>query len=122
MKVSYNWLKELVDLNGISQEKFLKDLSLYCIEIDGVEAISSAKGLVVGKVLEKEKHPNADKLSVCQVDVGTDVRQIVCGAPNCEAGKKVIVAFLELLYLGEKLTSQKLEGLNHLECCVRCMN
>jgi tRNA-binding protein len=47
---------------------------------------------VVGYVKEKKKHPNADKLSVCQVDVGTEVLQIVCGAPNVEAGQKVVVA------------------------------
>ncbi|MBM6616402.1 YtpR family tRNA-binding protein [Bacillus suaedaesalsae] len=47
---------------------------------------------VVGFVLEKEKHPNADKLSVCKVDVGTETLQIVCGAPNVDAGQKVVVA------------------------------
>lgn len=47
---------------------------------------------VVGYVKEKEKHPNADKLSVCKVDVGTEELQIVCGAPNVEAGQKVVVA------------------------------
>ncbi|NNU90532.1 YtpR family tRNA-binding protein [Anoxybacillus sp. CHMUD] len=47
---------------------------------------------VVGYVKEKEKHPNADKLSVCQVDIGTETLQIVCGAPNVEAGQKVVVA------------------------------
>lgn len=47
---------------------------------------------VVGYVMEKEKHPNADKLSVCQVDVGTEKLQIVCGAPNVDAGQKVVVA------------------------------
>lgn len=47
---------------------------------------------VVGAVLSKDKHPNADKLSVCQVDVGTEILQIVCGAPNVEAGQRVVVA------------------------------
>jgi tRNA-binding protein len=47
---------------------------------------------VVGYVKSKEKHPNADKLSVCQVDIGTETLQIVCGAPNVEAGQKVVVA------------------------------
>lgn len=47
---------------------------------------------VVGYVKEKEKHPNADKLNICQVDVGEDTLQIVCGAPNVEAGQKVVVA------------------------------
>ncbi|MBB5324455.1 tRNA-binding protein [Anoxybacillus tepidamans] len=56
-----------------------------------IEADFSPK-FVVGYVKEKQKHPNADKLSVCQVDVGTEVLQIVCGAPNVEAGQKVVVA------------------------------
>ncbi|ANB62341.1 YtpR family tRNA-binding protein [Anoxybacteroides amylolyticum] len=56
-----------------------------------IEADFSSK-FVVGYVKEKQKHPNADKLSVCQVDVGTEVLQIVCGAPNVEAGQKVVVA------------------------------
>ena len=56
-----------------------------------IEADLSPK-FVVGYVKEKKKHPNADKLSVCQVDVGTEVLQIVCGAPNVEAGQKVVVA------------------------------
>ncbi|GIN98773.1 tRNA-binding protein [Siminovitchia terrae] len=56
-----------------------------------IEADLSPK-FVVGYVKDKEKHPNADKLSICKVDVGTDELQIVCGAPNVEAGQKVVVA------------------------------
>lgn len=56
-----------------------------------IEADFSPK-FVVGYVKEKQKHPNADKLSVCQVDVGSEVLQIVCGAPNVDAGQKVVVA------------------------------
>ncbi|ABS23568.1 t-RNA-binding domain protein [Bacillus cytotoxicus NVH 391-98] len=56
-----------------------------------VEADFSPK-FVVGYVAEKEKHPNADKLSICKVEVGTETLQIVCGAPNVEAGQKVVVA------------------------------
>lgn len=61
---------------------------------NGFEEISTdlSPKFVVGLVKEKKKHPNADKLSVCQVDVGGEVLQIVCGAPNVEAGQKVVVA------------------------------
>ena len=52
---------------------------------------------VVGHVFKKEKHPNADKLSVCTVDIGKETVQIVCGAPNVDAGQKVVVAKVELL-------------------------
>lgn len=110
MKVSYNWLKELVDINGISQEQFLRDLSLYSVEIDGVESLAKVSSLVVGHVLEKEKHPDADKLSVCKVDVKTTVLQIVCGAPNCEAGKKVIVALPGTKLPGGEIKVSKIRG------------
>ena len=110
MKVSYNWLKELVDLNGIDREKFVHDLSLHVVEVDGVENLEKATNLVVGEVLEKVKHPDADKLNVCQVNVGTDVRQIVCGAPNCQAGKKVIVALPGARLPGGEIKEAKVRG------------
>ncbi|WP_027409616.1 YtpR family tRNA-binding protein [Anoxybacteroides tepidamans] len=64
------------------------------LEKNGFEKITAdfSPKFVVGYVKEKQKHPNADKLSVCQVDVGAEVLQIVCGAPNVEAGQKVVVA------------------------------
>lgn len=61
-------------------------------EINEKLEVDFSPKFVVGYVLEKEKHPNADKLSVCKVDVGTETLQIVCGAPNVEAGQKVVVA------------------------------
>ncbi|MBA2878367.1 tRNA-binding protein [Anoxybacillus kamchatkensis] len=60
--------------------------------VDEQVAADLSPKFVVGYVKQKEKHPNADKLSVCQVDVGTETLQIVCGAPNVDAGQKVVVA------------------------------
>jgi tRNA-binding protein len=75
--------KEMVSvINGILEKNGFSEK---------LEADFSPK-FVVGYVKEKEKHPNADKLSVCKVDVGNEVLQIVCGAPNVEAGQKVVVA------------------------------
>lgn len=110
MRVSYKWLEELVDLNGISREKFLHDLSLYSIEIDEVSPLAYGNNLVVGHVLEKEKHPDADKLSICKVDVGDRVLQIVCGAPNCAANKKVIVALPGAHLPGGEIKESKIRG------------
>lgn len=110
MRVSYKWLSELVDLSNISKEQFLHDLSLYSIEIDEVSPLAYGNNLVVGHVLEKEKHPDADKLSVCKVDVGTNVLQIVCGAPNCAAGKKVIVALPGATLPGGTIKESKIRG------------
>ena len=96
MKISYNWLKQFLKLDWDADKtaELLTDLGL---EVEGVEQYESLKGglkgVVVGKVLTCEKHPNADRLKVTTVDVGTeDVLNIVCGAPNIAAGQKVLVA------------------------------
>jgi len=91
MKVSMNWLKDLVGVDVSIKE--LSDLfNLHSAEVEEYYKLVEANNVVVGYVKEKTKHPNADKLSVCQVDIGTGISQIVCGAPNVEAGQKVIVS------------------------------
>ena len=91
MKVSMNWLKELVDVDVDVKE--LSDLfNLHSAEVEEYYDLVEATNVVVGHVVSKEAHPNADKLSVCQVDIGGSVTQIVCGAPNVAAGQNVIVS------------------------------
>ncbi len=96
MKISYNWLKDFIDvkLPVEDTEELLTDLGL---EVEGVEVFESIEGslegLVVGKVLECEQHPNADRLKLTKVDIGqAEPVQIVCGAPNVAAGQWVPVA------------------------------
>lgn len=96
MKISYNWIKEFVDIDLPAEEtaQILTDIGL---EVEGLELFESVKGglkgLVVGEVKSCEKHPDADKLKVCTVDVGgEEILTIVCGAPNVASGQKVIVA------------------------------
>jgi len=96
MKISYNWLKKYVDvdLDPKKVEIILTDCGL---EVEGVEEIQSVKGglegLVIGEVLSKEKHPDADRLNLTKVDVGNgDPLDIVCGAPNVDKEQKVVVA------------------------------
>ncbi|WP_103067971.1 phenylalanine--tRNA ligase subunit beta [Aquimarina sediminis] len=96
MKISYNWLKQFINLDWDAEKtgELLTDLGL---EIEGIESYQSVKGglegVVVGQVLSCEKHPNADKLKVTRVDLGNgEPVQIVCGAPNVAAGQKVPVA------------------------------
>ena len=96
MKISYNWLKQFleIDLKADKVGKILTDLGL---EVEGIENFESVKGglkgVVVGKILTCEKHVNADRLKVTTVDLGIgDPVQIVCGAPNVEVGQKVPVA------------------------------
>ncbi|WP_437395230.1 phenylalanine--tRNA ligase subunit beta [Flagellimonas lutimaris] len=96
MKISYNWLKQFVQIDWDAQKtgELLTDLGL---EVEGISQFESVKGglkgIVVGHVLTCEKHPNADRLKLTTVDVGQEVPlQIVCGAPNVAAGQKVPVA------------------------------
>ncbi|MPT33315.1 MAG: phenylalanine--tRNA ligase subunit beta [Chryseobacterium sp.] len=96
MKISNNWLKDYIktDLNSEKISAYLTDIGL---EVEGVDKFESVKGslegIVVGKVLTCEKHPNADKLSKTTVDVGNGkALEIVCGAPNVAAGQTVPVA------------------------------
>ena len=96
MKISYNWLKQYIDIPE-SAEEIGNTLTATGLEVESVEPFESIKGglagLVIGEVLTCAKHPNADKLSVTTVDVGGErPLNIVCGAPNVTAGQKVVVA------------------------------
>src|ERR1039457_566197 len=89
MKVTLNWLKQYVDFNW-SPEELTERLTMLGLEVEGVQKISGAfDGIVVAQVVTRDKHPNADKLSVCRVNDGTGERVIVCGAQNHKAGDKV---------------------------------
>ncbi|MDY7395140.1 phenylalanine--tRNA ligase subunit beta [Aureibaculum sp. 2210JD6-5] len=96
MKISYSWLQQFlkIDLDAEKVGELLTDLGL---EVEGIEKVESVKGslegIIVGKVLTCEKHPNADRLKITTVDLGNgEPLQIVCGAPNVAAGQKVPVA------------------------------
>jgi phenylalanyl-tRNA synthetase beta chain len=92
MKVTLNWLKEYVDFNW-GAEELGERLTMLGLEVEGIHKISGEfEGVVVGQVLTLEKHPNADKLSLCQVADGKGERQIVCGATNFKPGDKVPLA------------------------------
>lgn len=96
MKISYNWIKQLIALNN-TPEEISALLTKSGLEVEGLEPFESLKGglngFVVAEVLTCERHPDADKLSKTTVDLGNNVVvPIVCGAPNVAAGQKVIVA------------------------------
>ncbi len=97
MKLSYNWLKSLLPIDLSPQEvgSILTEIGL---EVESIQEYCSHKGLdnvVVGHVIEKKKHPNADKLSLTKVNVGNDkILDIVCGAPNVDVNQKVLVAMV----------------------------
>src|ERR1700712_682508 len=93
MKVSLNWLRELVELPA-TVDALVDLLTLAGVEVEGIETHGVAiANVVVGQISESVQHPNADRLSVCQVDDGSGaLRQIVCGAKNYKVGDKVPVA------------------------------
>ena len=112
MKISFNWLKEYVDIN-VTPEKLAELFTMHSFEVESVTV--QGKGLenvVVGEVLEKKKHPDADKLNVVKVKVGEgEPLEIVCGAPNIEVGQKVPVALLGAeLPCGLKIEKRKVRG------------
>src|SRR3954468_2039857 len=89
MKVTLNWLKQYVDF-AWSPEEVSERLTMLGVEVEKVQKVAGEfEGIVVAQVLTRDKHPNADKLSLCRVNDGQGERQIVCGAQNFKAGDKV---------------------------------
>mgnify|MGYP001816531761 FL=1 len=118
MKISYNWLKQYIDF-GTSPEDLSSILTDIGLEVEGMERFQSIKGglegVVIGEVKSCAKHPNADKLSVTEVDIGIDrLLPVVCGAPNVAAGQKVLVAKVGTkLYSGDEsfiINKSKIRG------------
>ena len=95
MKVPLSWLKEFVNLDDFTAEEIAKELTLAGSEISSIEKVGgNINGVIIGKVLSVGKHPDADKLSVCEVDIGDETLSIVCGAPNVREGIFVPVALI----------------------------
>lgn len=94
MKISLNWIKDYIPgFEYESIDSLTKKMVAVGLDIEGIEDESRIfEKFVVGEIVEKQKHPNADKLSVCKVNVGDKILSIVCGAPNVEKGQKVCVA------------------------------
>ncbi len=93
MKILLSWIKELVDLNGISTDEIVSKLTMSGLEVeDVVDQTKLYENFIVGYVKETEKHPNADKLTICKVFDGKDELQVICGASNVKAGQKVVFA------------------------------
>lgn len=111
MRVKLEWLNELVDLSGLSTKEIVDILSLYSIEVEGVEKVVSGTNLVVGYVESKEKHPDSNHLSICMVNVGSEILQVICGAANVDQGQYVIVATNgAVLPNGLKIKRTKIRG------------
>ena len=111
MLVSYNWLKQYTNVED-NANALAEKITRGGIEVEGVEYLAEEiSNVVVGYVVSKEKHPDAEKLNVCQVNVGEEENlQIVCGAPNVDAGQCVIVAKVGAKLPGIKIKKAKLRG------------
>ena len=94
MLFSYKLLSKLVDLEGISVEELVNKLTFSGFEVESYKPLAQGSKLVVGKVLSCLNHPDSDHLHLLKVDIGSDVLDIVCGAPNVKAGIKVCLALV----------------------------
>ena len=118
MKISYNWLKDYLNINlpAVEVATLLTDTGLEVEAIEKIEDVKGGlKGVVIGEILTKVQHPNADRLSLTTVNIGEDEPlQIVCGAPNVDAGQKVPIATIgTILYDGDdsfKIKKGKIRG------------
>jgi phenylalanyl-tRNA synthetase beta chain len=113
LKVSLNWLKDYINLDDVSVEEITDKLTIAGLEVDDVvDGSKIYENFVIGYVKEKDTHPNADKLSLCLVTDGKDDYKVVCGAPNVEAGQKIVFAKVgAVIPKGEfKITKAKIRG------------
>lgn len=111
MIITKSWLNEWIDIEDKSGEELCKTFNAIGLEVDRHEVYRVPAKIVIGKVLSCEKHPDADKLNVCQVDIGTATRQIVCGASNVRADIYVAVATIGAQMPGGlKIKPVKLRG------------
>jgi len=101
MIVTRSWLNEFIDLSKVSNEKLYETFNSIGLEVDSLTQIEIAEKVVVGKIISCEKHPDADKLNVCQIDVGSGTRQIVCGAANVVDAEYVAVATIGAVLPGD---------------------
>ena len=116
MKIPLSWLKEFVNLEDLTAEEIAKNLTLAGSEISSIEKVGGdINGVIIGKVLSVGKHPDADKLSVCEVSIGDETLSIVCGAPNVREG-----IFVPVAMIGAKLPNGltiKKAAIRNVESC-----
>jgi len=92
MIVTRSWLNNFIDLSEVSNEKLYETLNSIGLEVDTITKHTIPEKIIVGKIISCEKHPDADKLNICQIDIGSGTRQIVCGAANVVDAQYVAVA------------------------------
>ncbi|MFV0379624.1 MAG: phenylalanine--tRNA ligase subunit beta [Anaerorhabdus sp.] len=121
MKISRKWLSEYVSLDNISTKELADKLTTAGIEVEKIDKMAYGDNLVIGKVISCEKHPDSDHLNVCKVDIASEILQIVCGAPNCKEGIKVIVAKVNAILPEIEIKAAKVRGVtsNGMLCSLK---
>ena len=110
MELSEKWLHEWIN-PGVDSDELSSQLTMAGLEVDSVrQASPELDNVVVAEVVACEKHPNADKLNLCQVNDGTETYQVICGAPNVRQGLKVVFARIGAKLPGIKIKKAKLRG------------
>ena len=124
MRVSYKWLKELVDIKDVSYEQLTADFNAHIVEIDALSKLAEGTNIIVAKVLECVDHPDSDHLHITKVDTGTEVLQVVCGAPNVKAGQKVMLALPGAVLPGGNIKKGVIRGVesNGMICSLQEVN
>ncbi|SDO96321.1 phenylalanine--tRNA ligase subunit beta [Desulforhopalus singaporensis] len=112
MKFTLSWLKNYVETGNLTPDELAEHLTMLGLEVDSVTHLyEELADLQTGLVVSTEKHPNADKLTVCQVQIGAETHQIVCGAPNVREGLAVVVALPGTILPGNfKISKSKIRG------------
>lgn len=111
MKAPIKWLKDYVNIN-VSIKEYIDAMTMSGSKVEGIEDMAGGiENVVVGKIISLEKHPNADKLVVCKVDVGTEVLQVVTGAPNVKEGDYISLAKVGAKLPGGEIKASKLREL-----------
>lgn len=118
MYISMNWIKDFVKLDGIEPEELMKKFNLTTAEIEGYEHKGQeTTGVIFAKIEKVENHPNSDHLHILAVNTGTEVLQIVCGAPNVRENMVVCLAPIGSKVAGHKMTKAKLAGVESFGMC-----
>ena len=110
MLLSLNWLKDYIDISDLTLDQILDQMVKCGFEVESIEKMGEGTNLIVGEVIECKDHPDSDHLHVTKVNIGNEVLDIVCGAPNCREGLKVIVAQVGAKLPGGEIKSGKIRG------------
>lgn len=117
MLIPIEILKKYVDLN-VNEAEFVKDFSLKSAEVDSFNKFCDVKGLVIGKIIKIADHPDSNHLHITTIDFGDHTQEIVCGAPNVEVGRKVIVAQIGTKLPGGEIKKAVIRGVE--SCGMNC--